>query len=157
MEDGLMSPDLVDSVGGMAEGAWIAAGSTQGPNYSSFETKFNEAGDADIHTWGVAAYDATNVLALAIHHAGETGFGAIQQSIGAVTREGGTTVSTFAEGKEALDAGDEINYEGAVTNVDFTQHGNVWGNVDVSRVTADGFEEEFSISADTLQETISDY
>jgi ABC-type branched-subunit amino acid transport system substrate-binding protein len=157
MEDGLMSEDLISSVGEMADGAWIAAGSTQGPNYDSFETKFTEAGDADIHTWGVAAYDATNLLALAVHHAGEASHDAIQQSIGAVTREGGTTVSTFAEGKEALDAGDEVNYEGAVTNVDFTQHGNVWGNVAVSRVTPDGFEEEFSISADTLQETIEDY
>jgi len=157
LEDGLMSPDLISAVGDQAEGAWIAAGSTQGPNYDSFETKFKEAGDADIHTWGVAAYDATNVIALAIHHAGEATPAAIESSIGPVTREGGTTVSTFPEGKEALDNGEEINYEGAVTNVDFTQWGNVWGNVDVSEVTADGFDEQFSISADTLQEEIDDY
>jgi ABC-type branched-subunit amino acid transport system substrate-binding protein len=157
MEDGLMSGDLIDQVGEAAEGAWIAAGSTQGPNYGSFETKFEEAGDADVHTWGVAAYDATNVIALAIHHAGEASHDAVQRSIGDVTREGGTTVSTFAEGKEALDAGEEVNYEGAVTNVDFTRHGNVWGNVAVSQVTPDGFEEQFDVDADTLQESIDDY
>jgi ABC-type branched-subunit amino acid transport system substrate-binding protein len=157
LEDGLMSPDLISAVGEQAEGAWIGAGSTQGPNYSAFESKFQEAGDADIHTWGVASYDATNVLALAIHRAGETSPEAIQRNIGAVGREGGTTVSTFGEGKEALDNGEEINYEGAVTNVDFTQHGNVWGNVDVSTVSPDGFSTEFSIGADTLQENIDAY
>jgi len=157
LEDGLMSGDLIDAVGAAAEGAWIAAGSTQGPNYASFEPKYQEFGDAEIHTWGVAAYDATNILALAIHHAGEANREAIEQSIGAVSREGGTPVSTFAEGKEALDAGDEINYEGAVTNDDFTPHGNVWGDVAVSTVTPDGFEQAFTIGADTLQGRIDDY
>lgn len=157
LEDGLMSPDLTSAVGSQAEGAWIAAGSTQGPNYSSFESKFNEFGDADIHTWGVAAYDATNVLALAIHRAGEATPEAIERNLGPVAREGGTAVSTFAEGKEALDNGEEVNYEGAVTNVDFTPHGNVWGNVAVSQVTPDGFDEQFNIAADTLQESIQDY
>jgi ABC-type branched-subunit amino acid transport system substrate-binding protein len=157
MEDGLRSGDLIDAVGDAAEGAWIAAGSTQGPNYSSFESKFREAGDADIHPWGVASYDAINVLALAIHHAGEVGYDAIQQSIGDVAREGGTEVTTFAEGKETLDNGEEINYEGAVTNCDFTTHGNVWGNVAVDRVTPGGFENEFEVTADELQETIDEY
>jgi len=157
MEDGLMSPDLIEAVGEEAEGSWIAAGSTQGPNYGSFESKFQDAGDADIHTWGVASYDATNVLALAIHRAGEASPEAIEQNIGPVAREGGTTVSTFAEGKEALDNGEEINYEGAVTNVDFTQHGNVWGDVAVSQITPDGFDEQFTVGADTLQENIEQY
>ncbi len=157
LEDGLMSGELVDAVGGAAEGAWIAAGSTQGPNYAAFEPKFTEFGDAEIHPWGVASYDATNALALAIHHAGEVAPDAIERSIGAVTREGGTTVSTFADGKEALDAGEEVNYEGAVTNVDFTEHGNVWGNVAVSTVTPDGFEEAFTVDADTLQQEIDEY
>lgn len=157
LEDGLMSSDLIDAVGEEAEGAWIAAGSTRGPNYANFEPKYTDFGDAEIHPWGVASYDATNVLALAIHHAGEASDDAIQQSIGAVTREGGTTVSTFGEGRDAIDGGEEINYEGAVTNVDFTTHGNVWGDVAVSTVTPDGFEEAFNVAADTLQSKIDDY
>jgi ABC-type branched-subunit amino acid transport system substrate-binding protein len=71
LEDGLMDADLIEAVGEQAEGAWIAAGSTQGPNYDSFLPAFQELGDADVHTWGVASYDATNVLALATHRAGE--------------------------------------------------------------------------------------
>jgi ABC-type branched-subunit amino acid transport system substrate-binding protein len=157
LEDGLMDADLIDAVGSEAEGAWIAAGSTQGPNYDAFLTGFEEMGDADVHTWGVASYDATNVLALATHRAGEATPEAIQRNIGPVTREGGTAVANFAEGKEALDAGEEINYEGAVTPVDFTEFGNVWGNVSVSTVGPDGFSEEFTIQADTLKESIANY
>jgi len=157
MEDGLRDTSLIDEVGEEAEGAWIAAGSTQGPNYSEFESSYSETSDEDLHTWAVAAYDATNVLALAVHHAGETSAEAIQQSIGDIARPEGTTVTNFADGKEAIDNGDEINYEGAVTNVDFTQHGNVWGNVLVERITPDGFETEFNIEADTLQEEIDEY
>jgi ABC-type branched-subunit amino acid transport system substrate-binding protein len=157
LEDGLMDADLIEAVGEEADGAWIAAGSTQGPNYDTFLPNYQEVGDADVHTWGVASYDATNTLALATHRAGEATPEAIQRNIGPVTREGGTTVSNFAEGKEALDAGEEINYEGAVTPVDFTDFGNVWGNVGVSTVTPDGFTERFSIEADTLKESIANY
>ena len=157
LEDGLMDADLIEAVGEEAEGAWIAAGSTQGPNYDSFLSGFQSTGDADVHTWGVASYDATNVLALATHRAGEATAEAIQRNIGPVTREGGTAVSNFAEGKEALDAGEEINYEGAVTPVDFTDFGNVWGNVSVSTISPDGFSTEFTIEADTLKESIENY
>lgn len=157
MEDGLRDGSLIDEVGGEAEGAWIAAGSSEGPNYDQFLSSYQEVSDEELHPWGVAAYDATNVLALAIHHAGGVGSAAIQQSIGAISRPDGTTVTTFAEGREALDNDEEINYEGAVTNCDFTDHGNVWGNVVVERVTPDGFETEFTIEADQLQDRIDEY
>ncbi|XVH33251.1 ABC transporter substrate-binding protein (plasmid) [Haloferacaceae archaeon DSL9] len=157
MEDGLRDDALIDEVGEQAEGAWIAAGSTEGPNYDQFLSSYEEVSDEGLHPWAVAAYDATNILALAIHHAGETSHEAIQQSIGAVSRPDGTAVTTFAEGKDALDNGDEINYEGAVTDCDFTEHGNVWGDVVVERVTPDGFETEFTIDGDELKDEIDEY
>ncbi|SDJ85251.1 amino acid/amide ABC transporter substrate-binding protein, HAAT family [Halovenus aranensis] len=157
MEDGLRDTALIDEVGETAEGAWIAAGSTQGPNYDQFQSSYQETSDEDLHTWAVAAYDATNVLALAVHHAGDTSPEAVQQSIGDISRPEGTTVTTFAEGKDALDNGEEINYEGAVTDTDFTEHGNVWGDVVVERITPGGFETEFTIPADELKEEIDEY
>lgn len=157
MEDGLRDGALIDEVGAEAEGAWIAAGSSEGPNYDQFLEGFQEVSDEELHPWGVAAYDATNVIALAVHHAGGVSPEDVQRSIGDVSRSGGTTVTTFGEGKEALDAGEEINYEGAVTNVDFTDHGNVWGDVVVERITPDGFETEFTVAADQLQSQIDEY
>lgn len=157
MEDGLRDQTLIEEVGDLAEGAWIAAGSTQGPNYDQFLSSYEETSDRELHPWAVAAYDATNVIALAVHHAGEASHEAIQQSIGDVARDGGTAVTTFAEGKEALDNGDEINYEGAVTDCNFTEHGNVWGDVVIERVTPDGFETEYTISSDDLRDEIDEY
>jgi len=157
MEDGLRDPDLIEAVGERAEGAWIAAGSSRGPNYDAFVEKFEDAGDADVHVWGVAAYDATNVAALAIHSAGSADPAEIQKHVGRVGREGGTQVSTFAEGKEALDNGEEIDYQGAATPDDFTRFGNVLGNVAVDRVTPDGFENVSTVNADDLKGLIEDY
>ena len=37
----------------------------------------------------------------------------------------GTPVSSFAEGKELLKAGQKINYEGASGPLDFDEHGDV--------------------------------
>jgi ABC-type branched-subunit amino acid transport system substrate-binding protein len=157
LEDGLRDPHLIENVRSQAEGAWIAAGSSEGPNYDTFIEKFREAGDADVHTWGVAAYDAVNVTALAIERGGSADPETIQRNLGPVGREGGTTVSTFAEGKEALANGDEINYDGAATPVDFTDFGNVFGDVTVSSVTPDGFEVEDTVAADDLKGLVEDY
>lgn len=157
LESGLLAPDLISAVGEQAEGALAAAGTTQGPGFSDFEPKFQEAGDGELHTWAVSAYDSINILALAMHRAGEASHEAVQRNIGPVARGDGTAVQTFAEGKEALDAGEEINYQGALTNADFTQHGNVWGDVRVAEVTPDGFETRSVIEASTLRESIDIY
>lgn len=157
LEDGLRDPQLVEAVGSQAEGAWIAAATGQGPGYDPFIEKFQEAGDADVHPWGVAAYDATNVVALAIERAGEATPDAIEANLGPVSREGGTAVQTFAEGQEALAAGDEINYEGAATPVDFTDFGNVFGDVAVEEVTSDGFEQIEVIPSDELEPLVETY
>lgn len=157
LEDGLRDPDLIENVGSQAEGAWIAAGSSEGPNYDTFVEKFREAGDADVHTWGVAAYDAVNVTALAIERGGSADPDTIQQNLGPVAREGGTTVSNFADGKEALANGEEVNYDGAATPVDFTDFGNVFGDVTISTVTPDGFEVEGTVKADDLKGLVEDY
>jgi uncharacterized Ntn-hydrolase superfamily protein len=92
-----------------------------------------------------------------MHRAGEVSHEAIERNIGPVSRGDGTEVMTFAEGKEALDNGEEINYQGALTNANFTDNGNVWGNVEVAEATADGFETRSVVEASTLQERIDIY
>jgi ABC-type branched-subunit amino acid transport system substrate-binding protein len=157
LEDGLRDQDLIESAGEAADGAWLAAATGRGPGYDGFIEKFEQAGDADIHPWGVAAYDATNVAALAVERAGEASREAIERNLGPVAREGGTTVRSFAEGKEALANGEEINYEGAATPVDFTDFGNVFGDVAVERVSADGFEQIDAIPSDELEPLVESY
>lgn len=157
LEDGLRDQDLINDAGEAADGAWLAAATGQGPGYDGFIEKYEEAGDADLHPWGVAAYDATNVAALAIERAGEASREAIEKNLGPVSREGGTTVQTFAEGKEALANGDEINYEGAATPTDFTEFGNVFGDVAIELVSSDGFQQEDTIPTDELEPLVETY
>jgi ABC-type branched-subunit amino acid transport system substrate-binding protein len=157
LEDGLRDQDLINDAGEAADGAWLAAATGQGPGYDDFLEKYEEAGDADLHPWGVAAYDATNVAALAIERAGEASREAIQRNLGPVARGGGTTVQTFAEGKEALANGDEINYEGAATPTDFTDFGNVFGDVAIELVTPEGFQQEDTIPTDELKPLVETY
>lgn len=157
LESGLFTPDLINAVGDQADGALAAAGKTQGPGYEQFKPKFQNAGDGELHTWAVSSYDSLNIIALAMHRAGEASHEAIERNVGPVARGDGTTVTTFAEGKEALDNGEEINYQGALTNGNFTQHGNVWGDVEVAEVTPDGFETRSVVEASRLQERIDLY
>ncbi|NOW02199.1 ABC transporter substrate-binding protein [Isoptericola chiayiensis] len=73
----------------------------------------NEGGELDGYSYSAESYDATILAALAAVRGGDTSGQAIADNIKAVSgAEGGTEVTTFAEGVEALEAGDEINYTG---------------------------------------------
>lgn len=157
LEDGLRDQDLIDGAGEAADGAWLAAATGQGPGYDGFIEKYEQAGDADLHPWGVAAYDAVNVTALAMERGGEASRAAIERNLGPVSRDGGTKVRTFAEGKEALLNGDEINYEGAATPTDFTEFGNVFGDVGIEEISPDGFEQIDAIGTDELKPLVETY
>jgi len=157
LEDGLREQDLISGAGEPGQGAWLAAATSQGPNYDAFLSKFEERGDAEIHPWAVAAYDAVNVAALAAHRGGSGSAETIERNLGPVSRPGGTEVTTFADGKKALDDGEEVNYQGAATPTDFTGFGNVFGEVSVERITPSGFEQVDSIPAEELEPLVDTY
>jgi ABC-type branched-subunit amino acid transport system substrate-binding protein len=73
------------------------------------------------------AYDATIVLALAIDQAKSTKGAAIADAIGKVASPPGTTVQSYADGLKAINAGTEINYDGASGPMDYNQYHNVFG------------------------------
>jgi hypothetical protein len=95
--------------------------------------------------------------ALALHRGGEATPAAIERNLGPVTRSGGTEVNTFAAGKEALDAGEEINFQGAGTTVDFTGFGNVLGSVAIYEATGSAFEVIETIDAGELSDAVTEY
>ena len=151
-ESGIRSDEFVDAVGEQAEGALIAFTATSGPNYGEFEEKYREFGDAELHQWALAGYDAMTVAALAAQQGGDASPEAIQQNLASVSKPPGTAVSSFPEGKEALENDEEINYEGVLTPTDFTDDGNVVGDVRVAQLTPDGFEDEALVSADEIRD-----
>lgn len=151
-ESGIRSDEFVDAVGEQAEGALIAFTATSGPNYGEFEEKYREFGDAELHQWALAGYDAMTVAALAAQQGGDASPEVIQQNLASVSKPPGTAVSSFPEGKEALENDEEINYEGVLTPTDFTANGNVVGDVRVAQLTPDGFEDEALVSADEIRD-----
>ena len=156
LSDTLTSQAVIDEVGSDLNGAWGATPGRSGPNYDTFEEIYSEAGDADINAWTPPAWDAVQVTALAIERAGEVTPEAIQQNLGPVSRGEGTEVSTFAEGKEALANGEEINYQGAATPVNFTQHGNVFGTVSINTAQNGEFTQTSEISAAEVRDFVEE-
>ncbi len=73
----------------------------------------NEGGELDGYSYAAESYDATMLAALAAVRGGATDGPTIAENIRAVSgAEGGTEVSTFADGVAALEAGEEIHYTG---------------------------------------------
>jgi len=156
LSDTLAQQAVIDQVGSDLHGAWVASPGRSGPSYDTFEGVYSEEGDAEINGWTPPSWDAVQVTALAIERAGETSPEAIQSNLGPVSRGEGTTVSSFAEGKEALANGEEITYEGAATPVDFTEHGNAFGSVTISTAEEGGFTETTEVPAEDVREYVSE-
>jgi ABC-type branched-subunit amino acid transport system substrate-binding protein len=157
LEDTLNTDELASAVGSALEGAWSASPTGQGPYYDTFAEEFDAYGDAELNAWTAPAYDAVVATALALHRGGEATPAAIERNLGPVTRSGGTEVNTFAAGKEALDAGEEINFQGAGTTVDFTGFGNVLGSVAIYEATGSAFEVIETIDAGDLSDAVTEY
>ncbi|WP_411966086.1 ABC transporter substrate-binding protein [Haloferax sp. YSMS24] len=159
LEDALRDEALIENAGEQAEGAWIASPTGQGPAYDAFEEKYKsyQSDPPALHAWAVTCYDMVNVVALAAHRAGTSDPKEVEKNLGPVTREGGTTVSNFADGKEALDNGDEVQYRGAATPCTFTDYGNVLGDVAIERVTPSAFEQVDVVPASDIENVLEEY
>jgi len=157
--------DFLDAMEGLLEGKEIISfeQSTGGPGFDDFESSFQErAPDTTMYPWAIATYDAVNVCALALHRSGETGSidaqrKAIERNLRKVANPDGTEVTSFGEGKDELDAGNEINYQGAANNIDFTPQGNVFGSVRITQATPDGYDTLRTISEETMRENAEQY
>ena len=156
LSDTLAENDLINQVGSNLNGAWVASPGQSGPSYDVMADAYQDNGNAEINAWTPPAWDATQVTALAIQRAGEASPEAIERNLGAVSRQGGTEVSTFAEGKEALANGNEINFVGASTPVNFTTFGNVFGSVVINVAQGGEFTQQDTISASEVREFVED-
>ncbi len=90
------------------------------------------------------SYDAVIAIALAAEAAGSTDGAAIRDQLARIGGPGGNVFIAGAEGvKAALEAvrdGDDINYEGAATSVDWDANGDVpSGFIEIWQFSGDGF------------------
>jgi branched-chain amino acid transport system substrate-binding protein len=119
------------------EGVLQASSQPAGPAKDIFEERFGEFSDHEPNVWTYANWDAAVVGALAMERAlqrdGEITRATVQRNIGPVARDGGTTVTSFEEGKAALQNGNEVDYDGAASAVEFDDFGNVSAAVNIQQ------------------------
>lgn len=123
-------PPLVSALGNDVLDGLIVFDSVpdaEGPAFKAFDAIYHAAmGTAGVaNVYAAMCYDMVQVLALALQKAGP---GAANELIAASIREiadpPGQAISSFAEGKAALKAGQKINYEGASGPLDFDANGD---------------------------------
>lgn len=131
--DGTKSQDLIDAIGadflngfkGTAPGAGPDSPSTIAWN----EAYIAEYGELPALPFVREAYDATIAIALAAEAANSSDGEAIRDALRGISSPGGVIVVPGAEGiaagLEAIRDGDDVNYEGAATTVDWDAAGDV--------------------------------
>ncbi|SLN70809.1 ABC transporter substrate-binding protein [Roseisalinus antarcticus] len=126
----LQSPDFVDAAGVEIVAGALNPVSSQvedseswGRFSAAYSARFDEAPEPGFYQ--AETYDAFMVAALAMVAGGEATGAAVDANLTEVATPGGTEVISFADGVAALEAGEEINYEGASGSINFNEYGNV--------------------------------
>jgi ABC-type branched-subunit amino acid transport system substrate-binding protein len=96
-------------------------------------------------------YDLLIASALAMEAGGEASGAAINEKIREVTNPPGKEVTTFEEGLKELQAGNDINYQGASGPIDFDEHGNVIASYALMKVIDGKWKQEEFYTADYLK------
>ena len=153
--DGTKSQDLIDSIGADYLNGMQGTAPAAGPESDSLRA-FNAAYEAEYGELSPLpfireAYDAAIAVGLAAELAGSVDSGALRGQLRAAAAPPGDTYAAGADGiAEALDAirsGDQINYAGAATSLDWDDNGDVTsGYIGVWQYT-DGAIEEVSLTA----------
>jgi ABC-type branched-subunit amino acid transport system substrate-binding protein len=127
-----VSPDLItDDIAALPNAdqltAALTAFDTDSATYQSYEERFEaETGDKpEPGMYDANNYDQYIVFALAMEAAQSTAGEAVAGKIIEVASAPGTKVYSFAEGKEALEKGEDIDFEGASSSLDMNEFGNL--------------------------------
>ena len=148
----VVTADFIERVGAdvMAELPIFGQAPAPGPSYDQFQQAHQDMHDQAPGTFSAAGYDAMNLIALAAQQAGEATRQAITDNINSVARPEGTEVTTFSEGKEELEAGNEINYQGASNPQNFDDDGDPVGPFSVLEVSGGEWTEVTTFPAEEL-------
>ncbi len=144
LTDGVYLEDFPEEVGKTNDGKFLLTGaigtipSANGRGLDNFTKVWQQQTGKEVSTFAPHAYDATVLLMLAAEAAKvNTGEG-IKSKMREVAGGTGKKVSNVCEAMELLRQGKKINYQGASSNVDFDEHGDVIGNYDTWVVESDG-------------------
>lgn len=149
----LAGAELVEGIYGLEE----VASEESADRNRAFEKAYKDYSGDEVKIFGTNTYDAMNVVALAMLRA--------EMKDGKVTREtiadnirkvanpgdGKVEVYNYADGKKALEAGKEINYNGLVGPVDFDEYGNITAPFGIRQVKDGKWETIATVPASALQ------
>ena len=124
--DALQDPALPGQVGNEMANVTGTAPAAGGPAEEAFSSAFQERYDRPPGAFASQSYDSAAVLMLANAAAGENDGTAVRDQMRNVANPGGTTVTpeNLVEGIELAASGQEINYQGASSDVNFNEAGD---------------------------------
>ncbi len=125
--DGLRSSNLPDEVDNPMNNVFGTAPLADGPGAEFFEESYQDEYGTGPEVFNGQAYDAAAVITLARVHAGENSGAAIRDSIREVANPNGETVNptNLIEAVEMIEDGQDVNYEGVSSAVDFDDNGDM--------------------------------
>ena len=125
-------PDIIAGVTGVAPSA-------DNPEFNEGLTEF--APDLENFQFAPQVYDCLISIALAAESAGSVNPTEYVSHLAEVTRPEGTECGTFAECRDLLDDGEDIDYQGASGNIDFDDNGDpTSATFEVFHFGDDGYE-----------------
>ena len=144
------NPELVKALGNEATEGLFAVDSISNEGseaFKAYDAAYKRVMNVDglSNVYAAMTWDMVVTLALAMEAAGPgASVAAINAKIREVANPGGTKVSTFAEGRDALKKG-KINYEGASSVLDFDASGDVTPDFSVSVVSKGKIERKYIV------------
>ena len=152
--DGTKSQDLIDGIGAEFLNGFKGTAPGAGPESASAiawnAAYIDEFGELPTLPFVREAYDATIAIALAAEAAGSSDGTAIRDALRGVASPGGVVVipgfEGIAAGLAAVRDGDDVNYEGVATTVDW----NVDGDVSTGFIEIWQYQDGAPVSLDEL-------
>ena len=142
--DGMLDNSVIEQIGADALRGNIMlsqpASDTEGESYRAFATAFEEAGHDPATPFVTQGYDVAFLMALAIEKAGAADRGRISAALREVANAPGMVIrpGEWMKAREAIAAGEDINYEGASGAIEFDGSGDVAGTYALNVVGDDG-------------------
>jgi ABC-type branched-subunit amino acid transport system substrate-binding protein len=124
--DGLRDPDLPGQVGNDMSNITGTAPAAGGPNQEAYTSLYEDEYGESPGVFSSQSYDSVAIGILANAAAGENSGPAIRDQMRNVANPGGMNVGpgNFVEGVEAAANGEDVNYQGASSSVNFDENGD---------------------------------
>ncbi|MFC6864609.1 ABC transporter substrate-binding protein [Halomicroarcula sp. GCM10025817] len=123
----VLTPDFIEEMGADVMEGMVGQAPAPGPANDVFVERHQAQHDKEPGAFAAAAYDAMNLIGLAFVKEGEANRQAVPKHLSELGNPPGKKVSTFAQGKKALENGEEINYHGAANPQNFNDKGDPLG------------------------------